>query len=178
MVKWLQQSKIASVILLLLRLYLGFGWLKSGIGKFMSGGFDAGGYLQNAIENPVMSETGVQYPIFTWFLDTIVLPMTPLINILVPVLEVVAGITLILGLFTTIGAFIGLGLNFMFLFAGTVSVNPLYILIAIFIFMGGYNSGKIGIDYFMKSLLSVKVFQFFNYYPKLSKFEDTKIEKF
>lgn len=173
MVKWLQQSKIASIILLLLRLYLGFGWLKSGFGKVMSGGFDAGAYLQNAIDNHVMSEAGVQYPVFTWFLDTIVLPMTPLINILIPTLEILTGLFLVLGLFTTVGSFIGLGLNFMFLFAGTVSVNPLYILIGIFIFMGGFNSGKIGIDYYLKSLLSAKFFQFFNYYPRLQKFEDT-----
>lgn len=36
MIKWLQKSKIASVLLLLLRLYLGFGWFMSGIGKFLA----------------------------------------------------------------------------------------------------------------------------------------------
>ncbi|MBI5975742.1 DoxX family membrane protein [Staphylococcus canis] len=173
MIKWLQHSKVARVLLLLLRLYLGFGWLKAGIMKMISGGFDAGGYLQNAVENPVMSEAGVQYPIYTWFLETIVLPMTPLINILVPLLEVIAGLFLILGLFTTVGAFIGLALNFMFLFAGTISVNPLYVLIGVLIFMGGFNSGKIGLDYFIKSLLSTKFFAFFNYHPKHSTTEHT-----
>ncbi|WP_242678361.1 hypothetical protein [Staphylococcus schleiferi] len=65
MIKWLQQSKIASVILLLLRLYLGISWFKAGLGKLLSGGFNAGGFLQNAVQHPVMSEAGVQYPIYT-----------------------------------------------------------------------------------------------------------------
>ncbi|AKS68220.1 DoxX family protein [Staphylococcus schleiferi] len=166
MIKWLQESKIASVILLLLRLYLGISWFKAGIGKLLGGGFNAGGFLQNAVQHPVMSEAGVQYPIYTWFLKTIVLPMTPLVNVLIPLLEVIVGLLLILGLFTSVGVFVGLILNFMFLFAGTVSVNPLYILISVFIFMGGYNSGKIGLDYFIKSILSTKFFRFFNYYPE------------
>lgn len=173
MTKWLQTSKIASVILLLLRLYLGFSWLKSGIGKVI-GGFDANGFLQNSINHPVMTAEGahMQYPLFNWFLETIVVPMSPVINVLIPVCELVVGITLILGLFTPIGVTLGLILNFLFLFAGAVSVNPLFILIGIFIFMGGYNSGKLGIDFFIKSLFSYKAFQIFNYYQSNQRFRE------
>ncbi|RIL94931.1 DoxX family membrane protein [Staphylococcus chromogenes] len=172
MIKWLQKSKIASVLLLLLRLYLGFGWFMFGIGKFLSGGFNAGGFLQNAIQHPVASESGVQYPIFTSFLEHIVLPMAPVINILIPILEVCIGLLLILGLFTPVGAFFGLLMNFMFLFAGTVSVNPLYILIGIFIFMGGYNSGRFGLDYFLKRQHGSKILQFFNYHPEYTHYNE------
>ncbi|UXS29426.1 DoxX family protein [Staphylococcus delphini] len=168
MVRWLQQSTIASIILLVLRVYLGYGWLMSGVGKVTSEkGFNAGGFLQNAVHHPVMGMDGsAQYPLFTSFLEHIVIPMTPVINVLVPTFEIVTGILLILGLFTPIGALIGLALNFLFLFAGTVSVNPLYILIGIFIFVAGYNSGFFGADRFLKSLLSKKFFSIFNYHPE------------
>ncbi|ARJ50795.1 DoxX family protein [Staphylococcus lutrae] len=166
MVRWLQQNTIASIILLVLRLYLGYGWLMSGLGKVMHGGFNAGGFLQNAVQHPVMTtDGGAQYPIFTSFLEHIVIPMTPLINVLIPTLEIITGVTLILGLFTPIGALIGLVLNFLFLFAGTVSVNPLYVLIGFFIFVGGYNSGFFGVDRFIKTQLSHKFFSIFNYHP-------------
>lgn len=165
MVRWLQKSTIASVILLILRVYLGYGWLMSGLGKVLHGGFNAGGFLQNAVQHPVMGmDGGAQYPIFNSFLEHVVIPMTPLINVLVPAFEIIAGITLILGLFTPIGAFIGLVLNFLFLFAGTVSVNPLYILIGFFIFVGGYNSGLFGVDRFIQSLFHNKFFRIFNYH--------------
>ena len=165
MIQWLQQSKIASILLLVLRLYLGVGWFMAGLGKFLSGGFNAGGFLQNAIQHPVTGESGVQYPIFTSFLEHIVIPMTPVINILIPTLEVSVGLLLILGLFTPVGAFFGLLMNFMFLFAGTVAINPLYILIGLFIFMSGYNSGRWGLDYFLQHLHRFKILQFFNYHP-------------
>lgn len=130
-------------------------------------GFDAGGFLQNAVLHPVIGVDGsTQYPLFTSFLEHIVLPMTPFINILIPISEIVVGLLLIFGLFTPIGAFIGLVLNFLFLFAGTVSINPLYILIGFFIFVAGYNSGHFGVDRFLKSLLSKKFFSIFNYHPE------------
>ncbi|QHW36086.1 DoxX family protein [Staphylococcus ursi] len=168
MVRWFQQSTIASVILLVLRVYLGYGWLMSGIAKVTSPkGFNAGGFLQHAVQQPVMSTDGsVQYPLFTSFLEHVVIPMTPTINVIIPAFEIIAGILLILGLFTPVGALIGLVLNFLFLFAGTVSVNPLYILIGFFIFVGGYNSGFFGVDRFLNSLLSKKFFSIFNYHPE------------
>lgn len=168
MVRWFQKSTIASVILLVLRVYLGYGWLMSGIAKVTSPkGFNAGGFLQHAVQQPVMGTDGsVQYPLFTSFLEHVVIPMTPIINVIIPAFEIIAGLLLILGLFTPVGALIGLVLNFLFLFAGTVSVNPLYILIGFFIFVGGYNSGFFGVDRFLKSLLSKKFFSIFNYHPE------------
>ncbi|MDF0055252.1 DoxX family protein [Staphylococcus pseudintermedius] len=168
MIRWLQQSTIASILLLIFRISLGYGWFMAGLGKITNGkGFDAGGFLQNAVLHPVIGVDGsTQYPLFTSFLEHIVLPMTPFINILIPISEIVVGLLLIFGLFTPIGAFIGLVLNFLFLFAGTVSINPLYILIGFFIFVAGYNSGHFGVDRFLKSLLSKKFFSIFNYHPE------------
>ncbi|HDT9057150.1 TPA: DoxX family protein, partial [Staphylococcus pseudintermedius] len=45
MIRWLQQSTIASILLLIFRIYLGYGWFMAGLGKITNGkGFDAGGF--------------------------------------------------------------------------------------------------------------------------------------
>ncbi|UTH00057.1 DoxX family protein [Macrococcoides canis] len=165
MIHWLQKSKVASVILLFLRLYLGFQWLMSGIGKFTKG-FDATGYLKGVTAHPVESMAGgAQYPFYVSFLENVVTPMGKVVNILIPVLEVAVGLMLILGLFASVGSLIGMTLNFLFLFAGTISVNPLFILISIFIFMGGYNAGVLGVDRVIGRKVDSKFMRFFNYYP-------------
>lgn len=58
-----------------------------------------------------------------------------------------------MGGLTVAAAFFGLMMNFMFLFAGTVSTNPWLVLIGFIIFAAGANAGKFGIDYYLLPLL-------------------------
>ncbi|PWZ94234.1 DoxX family protein, partial [Staphylococcus pseudintermedius] len=37
MIRWLQQSTIASILLLIFRIYLGYGWFMAGLGKITNG---------------------------------------------------------------------------------------------------------------------------------------------
>ena len=46
--------------------YIGWTWLTSGIGK-LTGGFDASGYLQFAISEPVVKDGHLVYPFYVWF---------------------------------------------------------------------------------------------------------------
>ncbi|GAF14737.1 hypothetical protein JCM19045_4067 [Bacillus sp. JCM 19045] len=64
--------------------------------------------------------------------------------------EVLVGLGLLVGLLTTTAAFFGGVMNVSFLLAGTVSTNPILLLLAILIMVGKGNSGKIGLDYFIK----------------------------
>lgn len=163
MIKWFQTNIIARVILLIARLYLGYGWLMSGLHKFTDG-FDASGFLHKVIESPVMSMSGTaQYPNFVAFLEHFVLPQAGLINFLIPFAEVTIGIMLIIGLFTPIAALIGVCMNFLFLFAGAVTVNPLYILLGLIIFISGFNAGRWGVDFFARHAFDNPFFRFFNY---------------
>lgn len=68
---------------LLLRLYLGITWLTLGIGK-MTGGFNAEGFLRNAVANPVMREGSVVYPNYVAFLEHVALPYADVINVMIP----------------------------------------------------------------------------------------------
>ncbi|MBW4839147.1 MAG: DoxX family protein [Paenibacillaceae bacterium] len=147
-VKWLRESTIASVLLLLVRLYVGYEWLTSGWGK-VTGGFDAAGFLTGAL-----AKSGGEHPaVSSWwasFLEHFAVPNVGLFNILVPYGEVLVGLGLILGTFTWLAAFFGMVMNFAFLFSGTVSSNPLLLLLQIFIVVAGSNAGRIGLDYFIQ----------------------------
>ncbi|RKN60780.1 DoxX family protein [Paenibacillus ginsengarvi] len=154
MLKFWRENNYAAIALLFIRLYLGWEWMTAGWHK-LTGGFDAGGFLKNAIAKPVADKaTGVlTYPTFTAFLENFAMPNVKLINILIPLGEFLVGLGLILGALTTAAAFFGLMMNFMFLFAGTVSTNPWMVLIGVIVFVGATNAGKYGVDYYLLPLL-------------------------
>jgi thiosulfate dehydrogenase [quinone] large subunit len=148
-VNWLRQSKVSAGILTVLRLYLGYAWLTAGYHK-LAGGFDATGYLKGAIANPVKGPDGSI--LFGWYVDFLkhfALPNVDIFNIIVPVGEFLVGLGLIFGCLTTAAMFFGLLMNFAYLFAGTVSTNPMDILLGVIILFAGYNAGRIGLDHWV-----------------------------
>jgi thiosulfate dehydrogenase [quinone] large subunit len=52
----------------------------------------------------------------------------------------------ILGSLTITAAFFGLLMNFMFVFAGTVSTNPWLMLLGLLVVVAGTNAGRFGLD--------------------------------
>lgn len=148
--QWLRENKYAAVLLFITRLYFGYTWLAAGWHK-LTGGFDAAGFLKNATTKPIVDKATNElvYPTFTAFLNAFALPNVKLINIMVPWGEFLIGLGILLGCLTTAAAFFGLLMNFMFLFAGTVSTNPWCLLIGGIIFMAGANAGKFGIDHYL-----------------------------
>ncbi len=147
---WLRGNKFAAALLLITRLYLGYTWLTAGWHK-ITGGFNAGGFLNNAIAKPVIDKATNEliYPTFTAFLKGFALPNLNIINVMIPWGEFFIGLGLLLGCLTTAAAFFGLLMNFMFLFAGTVSTNPWMILIGGVILAAGANAGKFGVDHYL-----------------------------
>lgn len=143
---FLRENKIAAGILTVIRLYLGYAWMMAGWGK-LTGGFDASGYLQNAVANPVKDPDGnMVYGWYVSFLEGIALPNIELFNFIVPLGEFLVGLGLILGCLTTAAAFFGLLMNFSFFLAGTVSHNPTDIFLGGIILFAGYNAGRYGLD--------------------------------
>ena len=148
--KWWRENKVSAVIVTIIRLYLGYGFLTAGWGKITGGAFDASGFIGNAIKNPVMGPDGTAvFGAYTSFLESFAMPNVELFNVLVPWGEFLVGLGLILGCLTTAAAFFGVVMNFSFLMAGTVSHNPIDILLGFFILTAGYNAGKIGLDHYV-----------------------------
>ncbi|TYP71776.1 TQO small subunit DoxD [Paenibacillus methanolicus] len=150
MMKFLRENAYAAGLLVLLRIYVGWQWLDAGFHK-LKDGFDAAGFLKGAIANPVADRaTGeLVYPTFTTFIEHGALPNVKLVNLVIPLGEALVGLGLIVGGFTAAAAFFGLLMNFMFLFAGTVSTNPWLILLGGIVMIAGANAGRFGLDYYL-----------------------------
>ncbi|GCD82158.1 DoxX family protein [Parageobacillus thermoglucosidasius] len=143
-VKWLREHASSSALLVLFRLYLGYAWITAGWHKIVDG-FDATGFLKGALAKASGEHPAVQ----SWwaaFIEHVALPNVGFFNVLVPWGELLVGIALILGLFTTFAALMGAVMNFAFMFSGTTSTNPQMILLTIFILVAGANAGRYGLD--------------------------------
>jgi thiosulfate dehydrogenase [quinone] large subunit len=149
MLTWIRSSRIAASVLMILRMYVGWKFLSAGWGKLMGPEpFNAMGFLKGAIgkasgERPAVQEW------YAVFLEDFVLPNVSFFNFLVPVGELLVGIGLLLGVFTTFSALMAALLNFNFLFAGTISVNPNLVIIEFFLLAAGFNAGRYGLDYYV-----------------------------
>ncbi|MBO7748506.1 DoxX family protein [Paenibacillus sp. MWE-103] len=152
--KWWKNNVWAAALATLVRLYVGWQWLDAGWHK-LTGGFDAAGFLKGAAENPVADHAtnAAVYPTYTDFIAHVALPNVKLINVLIPLGETLIGIGLMLGGLTLTAAFFGLMLNFMFLFAGTVSTNPWMLLLGFVVFTAGTNAGRFGLDRYLLPLI-------------------------
>ncbi|WP_125708239.1 DoxX family protein [Companilactobacillus zhongbaensis] len=150
MVNFLRNNKIATVLLTILRIYLGVEWTLAGFAKVTNGASAATkGMLEAAVKNPVKGPSGdVVYP---WFNDMIssILPHAQGMSVLVAWGELLVGLGLIFGCLTTAAAFFGVVMNFSYMLSGSISVNPMYIFLSYFILIAGYNAGKIGLDHWV-----------------------------
>jgi len=139
-------------IWLILRLYVGWEWLSAGWGKINNPawtGSKAGAALTGFV-NGALQKTGGEHPDvqgwYAWFLNNLVLPHPVIWSYLVTAGETLVGLALILGLFTGIAAFFGSFMNMNYLLAGTVSVNPVLFVIALFLILAWKTAGWWGLD--------------------------------
>ncbi|HJE98352.1 MAG TPA: DoxX family membrane protein [Ligilactobacillus acidipiscis] len=154
---WLRSSKSGLVIVTIVRIFAGAEWLIAGLSKF-SGSFTAKSFVQRAIDHPVQDDFGREaYPWFTSFLKTIVQPQIGLFDFLVQYGELLIGLGLLLGTLTTAANFFGMALNLIYLLAGSISTNPLLLLLEIIILFAGTNRFKIGLDYWLNPYLRRKL---------------------
>ncbi len=154
MLAWLRNNKYVAMLMVVVRVYLGYQWMVGGWHK-LTGGFDATGFLTNAINNPVADKTTNElvYPNFVYFIEHFAIPNVKLFNILIPIGEFLVGAGLILGGLTAAAAFFGLLMNFMFMFAGTLNTNPWLVLLGGVVLVAGTNAGRYGLDYYLLPLL-------------------------
>lgn len=159
---------IKAIIALLLRLYFGYAFLISGIGKWQTG-FDSkavSGFLKGGLSlthDSLLATKGAAaaaHPSVTdtwaWLINNVFLPNAGIFAFVVKSGEVLIGLGLILGCFTTLAAFFGMTMNFCFLLTGTVSSNPQMVLGFLVIIALGAASYEIGLDRFFMRKLTAK----------------------
>jgi thiosulfate dehydrogenase [quinone] large subunit len=141
------------------RLYLGYEFLTAGWGKLASPawfGSDAGAALQGFVQGALAKTGGLHPDVYQWyasFLQSTVLPHLMVWSNAVVFGEIFIGIGLIVGLCTGTAAFFAFFMAFNFLLAGTVSINPVLVLVAIAIMLAHRVAGYWGLDRFAKPYL-------------------------
>lgn len=141
----------SAIIWLIIRLYVGYAWLKAGWGKVTSdawtgknGGAAVEGFVRGALAKAEEGKDVTGW--YASFLENTVLPNAKVFAFLVAYGEVLVGLGLILGLLTGIAAFFGSIMNVSFLFAGTLSTNPLLFILATWLVLAWKVAGWYGLD--------------------------------
>lgn len=150
-----RDSKLMQVVWTIVRVYVGWQWLSSGLEKtFGSGsavwvGSKAGtaitGFLKGALAKTAGAHPDVQWW-YGGFLRNIALPNATLFSYVVSWGELLVGVGLIIGFLTTIALFGGILMNFNYLFAGTVSINALLLLLEGLLLWAGAAAYYWGVD--------------------------------
>ncbi len=148
-----------SPLWLILRVYTGYLWMQAGWEKIQSStwvGPLAGSALKGFIMGSLKKSGGSHPDVYGWyatFLQSFVIHNLVIFSYIVTFGELLVGIALILGVFTGIAAFFGAFMNMNYLFAGTISSNPLMFLFELFLILGWRVAGFWGIDRYLLHLL-------------------------
>lgn len=155
-------NKVSAPLWFIVRLYLGYQWLMAGYEKVINPawfGSNAGAALKGFVQG-ALSKTGGAHPdVQLWyasFLQNAVASHLVAWSNAITIGELLVGLGLIVGLFTAAAAFFGFVMNMSFLLAGTVSVNPIWLLLALGIMLAHRVAGQWGLDYYVTPFLKRK----------------------
>lgn len=145
----------AAWLWLAVRLYVGYEWLAAGYEKAFGDasanwiGANAGAALRGFAAGALKKTAGDHPDVQGWyaaFLQNVVAPNAGTFAWLVTAGELLVGIALIAGALTGIAAFFGVVMNANYLLAGTVSSNPILIILGALLMLAWRNAGWIGLD--------------------------------
>lgn len=145
--RFLFSSTKSAWLWLVIRLYVGYTWLTAGWGKVTADawtGEKAGAAVQGFIQGALEKEDVSNW--YAIFLENVALPNAKMFSFMVAYGELLIGLGLILGLFTGIAAFFGGLMNVSFLFAGTLSTNPILFVLATWLVLAWKVAGFYGLD--------------------------------
>lgn len=136
---------------LIIRLYLGYEWVKEALLKLRTGwiGKNAGTTIKRFLNNTLRKASGNNPSVFKWyayFIQHVVFVHPIFFSYLITFGELAVGTAIILGLFTGIAAFFGAFMNLNYFLAGFISVNPLMILLQILLILAWKTAGWFGLD--------------------------------
>jgi thiosulfate dehydrogenase [quinone] large subunit len=161
---------------LLVRLYVGYEWLTAGwekltgrsitfetFGKVADGGpwlltGHEGHSIHSFVNSALAHANGAHPAVQTWyaaFLQHVVLPNATAFAYLVSLGEFLVGMGLLLGAFTGVAALFGVFLNMNYMLAGSLSINPILVILGILLVLAWRISGYYGLDRWLLPLLLI-----------------------
>jgi thiosulfate dehydrogenase [quinone] large subunit len=156
---FLKEKKVISILWTVIRIWLGYEFLKAGIEKIgqpvwvgSQAGVAITGFLKGAL-----AKAGGEHPaVQQWyasFIQNVALPNAKVFSYIIAFGELLTGLGLILGVFTYIALFAGAFMNLNYLLAGTTSLNPNMLTLTFILLYVGANSYYYGIDRFLMPLI-------------------------
>ena len=144
---------------LIVRVYAGWQWIDAGLEKWGQPAWTGqqAGAAMTGFVNGALAKTSGDHPdvnsIYAGFLQMFVLPYAAAWSYAVTYGEILVGLGLIFGCLTGVAAFFGSFMNASYLFAGTVSINPLLFVLATWLVLAWRVAGFIGLDFFVLPML-------------------------
>jgi thiosulfate dehydrogenase [quinone] large subunit len=133
-----------------LRMDVGATWLSAGLEKIMSPAWGTSGTAMKGFVSGALKGTSGANPAvqgwYAWFLQHVVLNAPGLFSFAITWGEFLVGLGILLGVLTGIAAAFGVLMNFNYMLAGTVSINPILGMFGIFLVLSWRVCGWIGGD--------------------------------
>jgi len=154
-INFLFNDKSASMLWLFVRLWLGWQWIESGLGKLENPGWTQNGealkgFWTRAVLVPAEGRPPIAYDWYRNFLQSMLDSGAYVwFAKLISVGELLIGIALITGLFVGITAFLAGFMNWNFIMAGSASVNGVFFGLAVLLVLAWRIAGYLGLDYFL-----------------------------
>jgi thiosulfate dehydrogenase [quinone] large subunit len=151
--RFVRRAQDAAPIFLGFRLFLGYEWFLAGLHKlqdpawFQTGEALRAFWTRAAAVPAPPARPAIAYPLYRSFIQFMLdNGWDSWFNYFIIFGELLIGIGLIVGGLTAIAAFFGILMNFTFLYAGSVSSNPTFIILGVLIILGWRVAGWWGLD--------------------------------
>jgi thiosulfate dehydrogenase (quinone) large subunit len=146
---------LAGLLWLVVRVWIGWQWLEAGLEKFknpawMQTGLGLKGFWMGAVAIPAKGSAPIHYVWYRAFLQMLLNAQAyTWFAKLITMGEILVGVAMILGIFTWFSALMGGLMNFSYIMAGSASVNPMFLVLEVFLVLAWKVAGFFGADYFL-----------------------------
>jgi thiosulfate dehydrogenase [quinone] large subunit len=150
----------ASILWLVVRVWLGWQWFEAGLGKtqnpaWMQTGEALKGFWSRAVMIPEQGRPPIAYDWYRNFIQSMLDSGSYVwFAKLVAIGELLVGIAMIFGFLTFATAFFAGFMNWNFIMAGSASTNGAWLVLAVLLIAAWKISGYLGADYFLLSRLA------------------------
>jgi thiosulfate dehydrogenase [quinone] large subunit len=158
--RYLFQNTATAWLWLFVRLYVGYDFLIAGWHKFTTPAWmDGSGqgilsFWQKALGTTASGQPIITFDWYRAFLQMLVdTNSAGWFSYVIVFGELAVGLGMILGAFVGLAAAGGLTMNMAFLLAGTVSTNPVLVILQVLLILAWKNAGYLGLDRYLLPLL-------------------------
>ena len=143
----LQALRQEKVYLLPLRVFIGIGWLRAGLEKWLEPGWYDGSALAQFLAAQVTGGQ-IDFPFYEQLVQTVFEPASLTLGLTIMVCQLLVGLAVITGTFTNLALLGGLFMNLNFILIGEIEPSAFYVMIQLVLLLSNIGA-TLGLDYFL-----------------------------